>query len=114
MELWRDGLIKPVLNRGLLLHYLKLLKALRLSQPLLRRWAWWWNCKAHFISGEPAESIPVLALCAWIAKATPPACVVHSGHTYNPPLEIPQSPPVWKTARVFLAEDSAQRAAGTK
>lgn len=104
MELWREGRIKPVLNRVLLVQYLRMLKSLGLPETLLRRWAWWWNSKAQFITGEPAESLSALTLCSWIAKAGAATCVVYSGHAFTPPLVLPQSPPVWKTARSFLQE----------
>ncbi len=101
LELWRDGVLQPVVNRPLFVQYMRLFKTLRLSASLVRRWAWWFNSKSNFLQIEPTETLSALALCSWVAAAAPPACVVHSGHALSPPLSIP---PTWKTAHRFLTD----------
>ena len=104
LELWRDGSIEPVLNRGLLVHYLRMLHALKLPEPLVKRWAWWWNAadKAHFLSAEPSASASVIELCSWLASTAGATCVIHSGYPYAPPLALPTDRPAWLPAAAFL------------
>ena len=44
-ELWRDGIIRVVVTRELLVTYLGLLKALGVPDEVLRRWAVWFTAE---------------------------------------------------------------------
>ena len=43
LELWRDGSLRPIITRDLLIAYLRLLKALRIPDEILRRWTQWFT-----------------------------------------------------------------------
>jgi hypothetical protein len=56
LQLWRDGKIRPALNRSLLLRYLRVLRELGLPDRLLRWWAVWLSSpdKVQYVSTEPS------------------------------------------------------------
>jgi hypothetical protein len=61
LELWRDGQIRPVVNRPLLIRYIKVLRGLGLSDELARRWGWWFTCpdKVTYqdVENDPSRSL---------------------------------------------------------
>lgn len=61
LELWRDGVVRPVVTRGLLAAYLSVLRSMGVSGGLLRRWALWFTAKDTvevYMDGDaPASSV---------------------------------------------------------
>jgi hypothetical protein len=72
LNLWRDGLIFPVVTRELLLLYLKTLRQAGLSQELVRKWSLWLTAggKTIYLEDFPPQQATGLALCREIASAT--------------------------------------------
>jgi len=54
LEMWRDGLIRPVVNHELLALYAKLLRGLNVPDASIRRWLQW------FTAQDKAEFLPKL------------------------------------------------------
>ena len=56
LESWRDGKVRPVVTRELLVLYLKILRSMKLPDSQLRTWTIWFTAKdkSIFIS-EPAS-----------------------------------------------------------
>ena len=67
---WRDGRIRPVLNRELLFVYLRLLREIGLNEKLLQDWtAWFTNPeKVFFVDGQNHAARPVRELCIELAS----------------------------------------------
>lgn len=80
-RLWRDGRMRPVLNRTLLLRYLRLLRSLGLDERLLRRWGWWFTSsqRAEFREEEVAPDPETVVLCNGLASRSGAEFVVHGG-----------------------------------
>lgn len=65
LELWRDGAIRLVITRDLLVSYLRLLKALGIRDDILRRWTQWFTAKDKstvFLDAKPAHERPADSL----------------------------------------------------
>ena len=68
---WRDGAIIPVLNRELLLGYLRLLKEAGVGEEQIRRWTLWFTSpeRAVYLPEATAGSENVEEICNSIAQA---------------------------------------------
>jgi hypothetical protein len=91
LHLWRDRRIRPVLNRTLLLRYMKLLRQLGLDDRLLKRWAWWFNSNTRTTFLDDADSpatITVPELCADLARQSQAVCIIHGASIVPPPSDI--------------------------
>lgn len=101
--LWRDGLLQPVLCRGLLVRYLKTLRALGLTEEILKRWTLWLTApeKCLYLRESP-EVVPGLEqLCLAAAESGGAGCIV----SRNSPTVSNASQTVhWISARAFLQE----------
>jgi hypothetical protein len=98
-QLWRQGRLRPVVNRALLARYLRVLRVLGLAEPLLRRWGWWFTAApwALYTAGGPDESLPLLDLCLEAARQNAAQYIVHGGLI----IPSPGAPP-WLAAADFL------------
>jgi hypothetical protein len=99
LRLWRDARIRPVLNRPLLLRYLRLLRQLGLGDRLLRHWTWWFtgSSKVEFLAGSELDIAGLPEICVTLARESGAVCVLH-GSTLEPPGgEVP-----WLTGHAFL------------
>lgn len=105
IALWRDGVIRPVLNRQLLLRYLKLLKRLGLSATLIRWWGWWLTGPDRTVLVDSADltTSSTTDLCDRIAQLGGAACVVFRSTEVrlNGPASTEKVPP-WFSAQRFL------------
>lgn len=102
--LWRDGLVKPVLCRELLLRYLKVLREMGLGADLLRQWSLWLTTadKALYL-GEPENSTESLdQLCARVAEAGQARAVV-TWHKRDNQVVTENSKLKWSSASEYLA-----------
>jgi hypothetical protein len=99
LQLWRDRRIRPVLNRSLLLRYIKLLRQLGLDDRLLKRWAWWFNSNMRTVFLDDPQVIGPVAvpeLCASLARQSQAVCVIHGASIAPPPGDVE-----WLTAGAF-------------
>lgn len=94
-QLWRDGLVRPVVTRMLLGRYLRTLGRLGLGEELLRRWAWWFGspAKCLLLDRDEPPGVSVWQLCLEAAAAAGSACIVHGART-KPPSAGPTKPAV--------------------
>jgi hypothetical protein len=99
LRLWRDGRIRPALNRSLLLRYLRLLRHLGIDNRLLKRWAWWFNANtrtAFLNDARVTADITVPELCANLARQSHAVCIIHAASIAPPPGDV-----LWLTAAAF-------------
>lgn len=70
LELWRDGRLQPVVNRQLLIRYLRLLSRLGVPPDLLRRWTRWFTApeKSFYLRDLELGDLVVPELCEVLAK----------------------------------------------
>ncbi|MDA1275725.1 MAG: hypothetical protein O2960_17030 [Verrucomicrobia bacterium] len=82
LEYWRDGRITPVVNRDLLLRYLKMLRALGASDSTTRRWLWWFTAaeKTLYLKELNLPGLDGYQLCASLAKQTTSKSVIWAGN----------------------------------
>jgi hypothetical protein len=101
LRLWRDELIRPVLNRPLLARYLKVLRGMGLGEQQVRRWAWWFNstAKVTFVAHGTPAPVPLPDLCNDLARQSGAHCVIHGGTLHLPGSEIR-----WLTPSQFLGQ----------
>jgi hypothetical protein len=68
---WRNGLLKPVLNRELLIAYLKILHKLGLRPEDIQRWTAWFtsNSKVVYLGDLIAQAASGWELCRAVASA---------------------------------------------
>jgi hypothetical protein len=66
---WRDGRLRPVVDRALLQRYLRVWSALLLPPRLLRFWGWWLTApaKVELVDATAPEGLPDSELCARVA-----------------------------------------------
>jgi len=97
-QLWREGRIRPVVNRALLARYLRVLRAVGLEEGLLRRWGWWFTTApwGRYVVGGSDESLSLADLCLEVARQNAAECIVHSGLI----MPLPGAPP-WLAAADF-------------
>lgn len=81
MELWRDQHIIPVVNRDLLLRYLRLLRELGLGPDLTRRWLWWFTAagKSKYLKEVVLPARNGYQLCSELASQSSANCVLWAG-----------------------------------
>lgn len=86
LEAWRDGRIRPVVNRDLARHYVRALRAAGLGPVLLRRWLWWLgdDRRSEFRPDLAAEGLDGCATCDRVAVLAGADGVVHSDG-FRPP-----------------------------
>jgi hypothetical protein len=102
LEAWRDGRIKPVIDRELLLAYLKMLRKAGLTSELLRHWAAWFTNKeaSIYIESDENSQTGIIARCDTIASLGSAAEIIC--------FRIPQRPNpglvTWKTAEQWAAK----------
>jgi hypothetical protein len=102
---WRDGLIRPALNRALLLRYLKLLRQLGLSDVQQRRWGWWFSAtdRTVWVNDEVELAQPVPVLCAQLAQKSKARYIFYSVATTKDRFDSGESANgLWVTAHDFL------------
>lgn len=75
---WRDGVVQPVVNRQLLLRYMKILHRLDLPPHLIRRWGWWFTApnRAIWIDLDFPANLTGRQLCCKIAGAGLAECIL--------------------------------------
>lgn len=98
-EAWRDGQLRPVVNRDLLMRYARLWRALGLPAVQVRRWSWWFTspAKAWFLADDRSASSNVIECCVNLAILSGAACAIHRGIAPAPEGEVR-----WLTASDFL------------
>jgi hypothetical protein len=101
LRLWRDDVLRPVLNRPLLTRYLKLFRGLGLGEKQIRRWAWWFTstAKVTFVANVASTPVPLPDLCNDLVRQSGAHCVIHGGT-----LNLPVAKTKWLTASEFLAQ----------
>lgn len=67
---WRDGRLRLVLNRELLVIHCRVLRSLGLSEEQLKCWIWWFTSpeKSEFHESIPTGETAGAAICASLAK----------------------------------------------
>jgi hypothetical protein len=74
LERWRDGGIRPALNRGLLERYVRALAGFGLKDIALRRWIWWFTSPKHslYLQRSAADTFASdgVRLCSALAEET--------------------------------------------
>lgn len=105
LEYWRDGLIRPALNRALLLRYLKLLRQLGLTDKQIRRWGWWFSApdRVVWVADDEQETAAVANVCARLAAKARARYLLHS--LASPPDRVNAGEPPYGqrvTAQAFL------------
>ena len=72
LNLWRDGLIVPVVTRELLLLYLRTLRQAGVGPELVRKWSLWLTAadKTIYLEGLSVSQASGLQLCREVAAAT--------------------------------------------
>lgn len=87
---WREGRLRPVVNRDLLARYVRLWQALGLPVVQVRRWAWWFTSPltARFLAEDRSASANALACCANLAIAGGAWAVIHRGAVTVPEVGI--------------------------
>jgi hypothetical protein len=100
-ELWRDAKLLPVVNRDLLVRYVRLWRALGLSEVQVRRWSWWFTSPvtASFLSDDHASSSDAVECCTRLALVGRARQVIHRGTT-----TISESAVQWLKAADILPE----------
>ena len=103
-QMWRDGVIQPVLNRPLLMRYLKLLRALDLPPLLIRRWAWWFTApdRIVWIDSDSAPELTVRELCVALAKLGSADCILMRADESKHGVSPMGSEAPWISAKAFL------------
>lgn len=106
-EAWRQGRVRPVVDRGLLVRYIRLLRALGLPEVQIRRWSWWFvsSAKAQFLAEGATAGTEAVAYCSQLAVRSGASCVVHRGHINVPKTGVP-----WHAAAEFLIAQSPRPA----
>lgn len=83
---WRDRRLVLVLNRPLLIRYLRVLGRLGLHARLVRRWGWWFTASSRtlFTIDPNLENLPFKELCSGLARKHSPCRVVHGALSVPP------------------------------
>jgi len=105
LVLWRNGQVRPVLNRSLVVRYLRVLRQLGLSEELVRRWAWWFGSGRKVLLLEPDAPGPsVIELCEMLARAAGAPWIIHAGSAETIPAGdgIDQGVGRWVVVNDFL------------
>src|SRR4030095_6479420 len=89
----------PVLNRSLLVRYLRVLRTLGLDERLLRWWSWWFSAasRALYAPASTADAAPTHDICSDLARLHAPCFVVHSDLVTPPPAAAD-----WLAATAFI------------
>jgi hypothetical protein len=65
---WRDGEIRPVVTRELLLLYLRTLSLAGLNPDLIRKWSLWLTAKSLYLEKSASLQSTGLVLCREVAS----------------------------------------------
>lgn len=90
LQAWRDGELILVVNRPLLLRYLKLLKRLNVPQEQIRRWLWWFTSPERTMHVETAdgdESRSGFELCKMLQEKSDAKAIVCSDQFFKELME---------------------------
>jgi len=113
LNLWRDGRLRPIVNRALLLRYLKLLRGLGLSELMIRRWGWWFssNAKVLFLPESTPPGWNGAALCAGLARAGEARWILCRSRPSSLPAPEPgqEEPVPWMTVDEHLKTLASNR-----
>lgn len=104
LQAWRDGALILVVNRPLLLRYLKLLKRLNVPQEQIRRWLWWFTSpeKAMFVeTADGDEGRSGLELCKMLQEKSDAEAVVCSDEYFK---ELTETLPAVSKASEFARQ----------
>lgn len=98
-EVWRNGELRPVVNRDLLMRYARLWREMGLAESQIRRWSWWFTAPgtAEFVSENPSGTPSANECCTKAGIVSNSLCVVHRGVLQIQETEIP-----WVSATQFL------------
>lgn len=96
---WRDAFLKPVLNRDLLIAYLKVLHRLGLRAEDVQRWTTWFtsNSKVIYLDDVTVQSASGWELCRAVAGAEPECGIIS--------WRLPEDPDPVQSSIVFTAEE---------
>lgn len=112
LQRWRNGRLRPAVNRALLIRYFKLLRQMGISDVLIRRWGWWFgsDSKALFFSEVMPSPATGMELCEALARASQAVCIL-CRHRPSPRVRDPDGgdnpAPAWMTAEEWLARSAA-------
>jgi hypothetical protein len=97
-EAWRNERLLPIVNRALLVRYLRLWRVLGLTPNQTRRWSWWFTSasRACFLGDDPNIGSSAVECCSSLAILGGAFCVLHRG-TISPP----EGTARWLTAAEF-------------
>ena len=101
LNAWRDGLLKPVLNRELMVCYTQGLRAAGLKSEYLRPWIWWLSDpeKSDFLSQLKTECSNATSLCEHLFGSSGADAILHSD-SFQP---SPNHEKVkWMSASIYL------------
>lgn len=105
LQLWRDGQIRPIVHRVLLVRYFRIFGRLGFTERLIRWWGWWFSLPERTIPVE-AEFQPAISareLCETLARAAGAQCVICSSSSAAKPIEVQAANDVpWLTAEQFV------------
>ena len=111
MELWRNNQIIPVVNRDLLIRYLRLLRELGIGPDLIRRWLWWFTAdkKSKYLKDVVLPERNGYQLCSELANQTAADCVLWAGLQQNiEPISLGGISTIrWISAPEFVAQHKA-------
>jgi hypothetical protein len=82
---WRDGQLRPVVNRALVLRYLKLLHRLGVGERGIRWWGWWWGSPEKVVvCDQDQPELSGRELCLALASANRVQWLIHGGSKDEP------------------------------
>ncbi|MBI4659995.1 MAG: hypothetical protein HY735_14230 [Verrucomicrobia bacterium] len=105
LQAWREGQIRPVVHRELLIRYFKVFRRLGLSDRLIRWWGWWLTSpdRTRSMEDELPPELSARQLCETLAQSAGAQWVICSSFSVAKPAEKPSALQIeWLTAEEFV------------